>query len=69
MAGALATDHIMAGVAKNIQAAVVVNSIEPGGDVIFSCRGMLNISNLNSRGGALLAGSDFGGVVYFVSPC
>jgi len=52
---------LMAGVTNNIQAAVVVNVFETGGDVVFSGSGTLDVSGLTSQGsGNLFAGSDFG---------
>ncbi len=64
-AGALAIGVLMTGVAKNIQAEVVINAIETGGNVVFSGSGTLDVSNLTFQGSAnLLASIDFGAEVF-----
>lgn len=52
---------LLTAVTNTIQAAVVVNVFETGGDVVFSASGTLDVSNLTSQGSLnLLAGIDFG---------
>jgi len=55
---------LISGVPQNLQAAVIINVVESGNDVIFSGNGTLDVSNLTSQGsGNLLAGIDFGAEV------
>jgi hypothetical protein len=60
-AGPLVTGLLLAAVTNCVQAAVVVNVVQSGSDVVWSGDGTLNVSSLTLQGsGALLAGSDFG---------